>query len=100
MPKSRSEINAEAARKRAILVNYLQPGDLLTHTRCMDALSEHRFVRWTDDGLWLIGNATYDTVRYGNEVSRKADDISPYNVTHVNRCHIDTIDEFPPEHKA
>ena len=100
MSKPRTEIATETARNRAILARYLQPGDLLTYTRDGATPAEHRFVRWSMNDLWLDGNVTYDAVCYGNDVFRKANDISPYSVTHVNQRHIDTIDEFPPEHKA
>lgn len=74
----------------SILKKHLKPGDLITHVRCMGYMEEHRFIRWYND-TWICGKPTSDTVRCGG--SRIiADDISPRNVTHVNREPVENLD--------
>lgn len=67
-----------------------RPGDILTHTRCMGLVEEHRFTGF--DGPWMCGQATSDTARLavlGSERAHGArgwtNDIAPTNVTHINR---------------
>ena len=85
------------ARNLVLLEKHLKPGDLLTHTRCCGILAEHRFTRWIilwkEDGpvKWLEGHATAHITRYCGERGI-SDDISPLNVTHLNRMPIADLD--------
>ncbi|HDR9174316.1 hypothetical protein VI03_25500 [Burkholderia vietnamiensis] len=66
-------------------------GDIVTHTRCLGCLEEHIFEAF--DGEWLCGWPTPDTKRLEGRSPRSrgayANDISPANVTHINRTPID-----------
>ncbi|KVV40930.1 hypothetical protein WT27_13475 [Burkholderia territorii] len=66
-------------------------GDILTHTRCLGCLEEHIFEAF--DGEWLCGWPTTDTKRLEGCSPRSrgtyANDISPANVTHINRMPVD-----------
>ena len=67
---------------------WVRPGDTLTHTRCMGCLEEHLYTG--DDGPWLCGRPTKDTVRLGGS-KEPTNDISPHNVTHINRIPIEAV---------
>lgn len=89
--------SASARAKQAHVDRVLslaQPGDILTHTRCMGLVEEHRFTGM--DGPWMCGNATTDTCSLAHRRSPRAhgakgwtNDISPANVTHINRIPVD-----------
>ncbi|MFO0580533.1 MAG: hypothetical protein U1A78_41710 [Polyangia bacterium] len=64
------------------LREHLQPGDTLTHSRCMGYIEEHVFTGW--DGEWICGRPTHDTRRW-NGSKYAVNDIAPGSVTHVNR---------------
>lgn len=74
--------------------NLLKAGDVLTHTRCMGCLEEHIFIGW--DGLWMVGIPTKDTMLLGNLSGKDTDhvvnDISPGNVTHINRVPVESVE--------
>ena len=71
-------------------------GDTLTHTRCMECIEEHIYTG--DDGRWLCGKPTKDTIRLGGSKC-EINDISPRNVTHINRTPVEAI-EFLVKTKA
>lgn len=79
----------------ALVRKIIRPGDTLTHTRCMGCLEEHIYTR--NDGPWLCGKPTRDTVRLGG-FKFEIDDISPLNVTHINRIPV-AVCEFAGEFK-
>lgn len=83
--ETREERRAAAER---ILAGYIKVGDLITHTRCMGIIEEHRYTG--RDGQWLCGEPTADTVRFGGS-SISINDISPLNVTHINRVPLDVV---------
>jgi hypothetical protein len=67
-------------------------GDTLTHTRCMGCVEEHIYTGTTiGKYAWLCGKPTKDTIRLGGSKS-DADDISPRNVTHINRVPIEAAE--------
>lgn len=80
---------------------HLKRGDLITHTRCMGLLEEHIFAETR--GHWLCGTATPDTRRMARMEGKVhgatgfADDISPLNVTHINRVPVDALDFIAPQ---
>lgn len=81
----------------ALVLKHASPGDILTHTRCMQLVEEHRFTGM--DGQWMCGQATADTRRLAAVVDRKAhgsrgyaNDIHPINVTHINRIPVAVIE--------
>lgn len=70
---------------------YLRPGDIISHTRCMEVLEEHRFDGW--DGHWITGRPTQATARLSRHgTMARANDIAPGNVTHINRESVRWID--------
>lgn len=72
---------------------FLRVGDTITHSRCMGCLEEHIYTG--DEGRWLCGTPTKDTIRLGG--SRYAvNDIAPCNVSHINRTPVDVC-EFAME---
>ncbi|NUU41393.1 hypothetical protein [Tardiphaga robiniae] len=92
----------------AIIDQYVRPGDTLTFTRCMGSLAEAVFTRRF--GHWLYGTPTFDTVNH-DQLEYDEDehcypeftDISPLNVTHINRDAVDaipTLVEIDPKWKA
>ena len=83
--ESRDERRAAAER---ILAKYLKVGDLIMHTRCMGVVEEHRYTG--RDGIWLCGKPTTDTIRFGGS-SFPINDISPLNVTHINRVPLEVV---------
>ena len=74
--------------REALVRKLVKPGDTLTHTRCMGCVEEHIYTG--DDGHWLCGKPTKDTVRLGGS-RYEADDISPRNVTHINRVPVGAV---------
>lgn len=90
--------------KTELLQRHLKPGDLVTHTRCMGILSEHVFAEWIWSSKvkdpsgyrlsWLRGRATSQSMKYSHESWRMADDISPFNVIHINRIPVDQLDDL------
>lgn len=90
--KARARLEKLAAN-RLLLDAYLQLGDVLTHTRCMGCLEEHVFTGY--DGAWLCGTPTPDTRKLeglkGSAKSNTVQDISPLNVTHVNRVPLESL---------
>lgn len=95
-PEELLDREARKQRHTDILQRHLRVGDLLTHTRCVGIVSEHRFVKWETGGnwKWLTGKITSTTKKCGHETAKFADDISPFNVTHVNRVPINDLDRF------
>lgn len=85
---------ARMAQNRRILDKHLKEGDVLTHVRCLGCLEEHRFTG--RDGIWLCGTPTTDTLRLsglvGSARANAARDISPLNVTHVNRVPLEALE--------
>lgn len=90
-PEQIAEI--EAARER--LLPYLKPGVIITHTRCLGVIEEHFFTGF--DGLALCGKATPDSIALGASSCGIANDISPRNVTHINRF---PVEELTPDWPA
>lgn len=90
--KAQAQLERLAANRR-LLDAHLQLGDVLTHTRCMGCLEEHVFSG--RDGIWLCGTPTADTRKLsgmkGSAKSNSARDISPLNVTHVNRVPLESL---------
>lgn len=74
---------------RAMVCRLVKPGDVLTHTRCMGTIEEHVYTR--NDGNWLCGTPTEESLRLGCPPG-DANDISPLNVTHINRVPVDTVE--------
>ena len=71
---------------------YIKPGDTITHARCMGCIEEHIFAGW--DGSWLCGTATADTIRlnqWDESDEHYVNDISPRNITHINRVPVEHI---------
>ena len=65
-----------------MIKSLVKKGDLITHTSCMGALEEHIFTGY--DGQWMCGKPTKMTKKYGFNKDA-VNDISPLNVTHINR---------------
>lgn len=64
-------------------------GDTLTHTRCLGCIEEHIYTGI--EGNWLRGKPTADTLRLGGSM-HEANDISPRNVTHINRVAVEAAE--------
>lgn len=82
----------EDLTREQILEQFLKPGDTITHTRCMGCVEEHVYIE--GEGPWLCGRATPDTIRIeGWDLAddHYTDDISPANVTHINRTPLDAV---------
>jgi hypothetical protein len=81
------------AENRRLLDVHLKVGDVLTHTRCMGCLEEHVFTG--RDGIWLCGTPTADTRKMdrlkGGARANAVNDISPVNVTHLNRVPLENV---------
>lgn len=100
----------QARHAHADLVKRLvKPGDVLTHTRCMGIIEEHEFTSWS--GKWMCGIPTRDTFLFGGangipsegkrtSIWNLADDISPTNVTHINRVPVESIEFLANQGKA
>lgn len=70
------------------VLSYLEYGDLVTASMCGDGIAEYYFTGF--DGIWMTGRATKETrLCYG---SATADDIFPSNISHINRCHVDSFE--------
>lgn len=84
-PRTARDTHVAAVRR------LVKRGDVLTHTRCLGLIEEHIFEVF--DGEWLCGWPTADTKRLEGRSPRSrgvyANDISPANVTHINRTPID-----------
>ena len=91
-PQKKAAIERKRKATTAILVRHLKPDDVITHTRCMGRVEEHRFIQW--DGIWLVGRATADTAKIDRleRDMRIVNDIHPNNVTHINRDPLDLLD--------
>jgi hypothetical protein len=98
MSKKDDQMRAQAqlellAKNRRYLDEHLKAGDVLTHTRCMGCLEEHVFTG--RDGIWLCGTPTADTRKLsglkGSAQANAVNDISPLNVTHVNRVPLENL---------
>lgn len=81
----------------ALVLKHLQVGDVITHTRCMGLIEEHKFSG--TEGYWLCGHATQDTrdierrhKKRGHGTTGWTNDISPLNVTHINRVPVNCIE--------
>lgn len=85
----------------ALVLQHAQPGDILTHTRCMGLVEEHKFTGM--EGQWMCGHATPDTQRLSRRkgkahgVTGYTNDISPLNVTHINRVPVSVIEFIQPQ---
>lgn len=94
MDDEQKEKLAAIQQKAEHLRRFIKQGDVLTHTRCMGCLEEHAFIGW--DGIWLVGIPTKDTMKFGDLDGRDTDhvvnDISPGNVTHINRVPIESVE--------
>lgn len=78
------------ARNRRILELHLQPGDTLTHVDAIGCVEEHIFVQ--QDGLWLLGTPTADTIRIGcRDTAGEPVRISMLSVTHLNRVPLERV---------
>lgn len=78
--------------KEPAWVRLLKPNDIITHTRCMGSLEEHYYTGRA--GIGLCGIGTKDTVMIEGFLHAEdcyANDIHPYNVTHVNRVAVDYL---------
>lgn len=71
----------------------LKEGDVLTHTACAGCILEHVFAGY--EGRWICGYPTRDTMlieqHEGSAKSHWTNDISPINVTHINRVPIAAV---------
>lgn len=78
---------------RRVLDAHLKVGDVLTHRRCLGILEEHVYT--ARDGRWLCGTPTSDTCAISgiDEADRALPvrDISPLNVTHLNRVPLESL---------
>jgi hypothetical protein len=72
----------------------LRMGDTLTHARCAGTFEEH--ISTGNDGHWLCGVPTLDTVRHGASpnATNPTNDIAPSAVTHINRVQIDFVERL------
>lgn len=82
-------MSADKAQHEAAVHKHVKVGDTLTHTRCMGTIEEHIFTR--EDGRWLCGKPTKDTIRLGGSKFEAAD-IAVCNITHVNRTPVDALE--------
>ena len=81
------------AEHTALVLKHLRPGDVITHTVCLGLVEEHIFTRL--DGRWLCGAATKDTramEKRGHGSTGTRNDISPQNVTHINRIPVSVME--------
>lgn len=85
----------DPAEHVALVLQLLEPGDTITHARCMGCLEEHVFLGLTASGTALRGRPTADTIRLEGS-SLEADDISPANVTHINRVPVAVVQFLAP----
>lgn len=75
-----------------LVLSLVQPGDTLTHTRCMGCLEEHIFLGLALSGTALRGRPTADTRRLEpGSVGLEVEDIAPVNVTHINRVPVEAV---------
>jgi hypothetical protein len=79
-----------------LIEKYLRIGDTITHTRCCGFVEEHIYTG--HDGPWLCGKPTKDTKRLGG-LKSDVNDISPKNVTHINRNPVDGSLEYVAQFK-
>jgi hypothetical protein len=100
---SQCEVNAKTSSRDdriAMVLKHLKLGDIITHTRCMGLVEEHKA---TDIDFAankaLHGRATYDTSRMhhlhgsrGHGDQGETQDIHPANVTHINRIPVGMLD--------
>lgn len=85
--------DTEDLTREQILEQFLKVGDTITHTRCAGTIQEHFFSH--REGPWLCGDPTDDTMRLEDMDGEAGDwwvnDISPNNVTHINRVPLDAV---------
>ncbi len=93
---NRKEKQLDKDEHEATVRRLVKLGDTLTHTRCMGCVEEHIYTG--DDGRWLCGKPTRDTVRLGGS-KHEINDISPCNVTHINRVPVEAV-EFLAQPKS
>jgi hypothetical protein len=90
---ARVQVLERLAQRRRVLDAHLKVGDVLTHTRCMGSIEEHVFTG--RDGIWLCGRPTLDTRKLGGlqggAKANAVNDISPGNVTHLNRVPLESV---------
>jgi len=81
----KKELTEVEKLKMEAIKQTLQPGMLLTHTRCMGILEEHIFCDY--NGNWINGDATLDTMQVNglDPDDNWTNDISPLSITHINR---------------
>lgn len=87
----------DKAEHEAMVRRLVKHGDTLTHTRCMGCVEEHIYTG--DDGHWLCGKPTKDTVRLGGS-KYEANNISPRNVTHINRVPVEAVEFLAAPHST
>jgi hypothetical protein len=83
----RKKMNKKQLEHYNLVLKHVEIGNLITHTRCMGVIEEHYFTGW--DGKWMCGKPTKETKKYGGE---KTNDISPLNITHINRELVENLD--------
>jgi len=67
------------------IIDFLKPGDVMTHQLCGGGLTEHFFIGM--DGNSICGFPTTDTMLIeGSALEFNA--ISPKNITHINRISV------------
>jgi hypothetical protein len=91
-----AQVGAQLQRfmqNRRVLDAHLKVGDVLTHRRCLGILEEHVFT--ARDGRWLCGTPTADTCTISGideaDRAQPVRDISPLNVTHLNRVPLECL---------
>lgn len=87
-----------------IVNRLLQVGDFVTHTRCMGLLEEH--IVTGREGEWICGNATSNTAwmarhfkKTGHGATGWTNNISPLNVTHINRVPVECVELLATERR-
>ncbi len=78
------------------LTQKLTPGDVITHKVCGGGIQEHVFTG--TDGAWICGYPTNDTAMI-ERCRIHTNDISPTNVTHVNRIAVEALDYAAPRRR-
>ena len=77
------------AKHEARVRRMVKLGDTLTHTRCLGCIEEYIYTGI--EGSWLRGKPTAVTHRLGGSM-HEANDISPRNVTHINRVVVESAE--------
>jgi len=74
---------------------HLQVGDIITHRTCGAGIAEHVYIG--KSGNWLCGRPTVTTYHLEGMTGgrfkphNRADDISPLNITHINRIEVSAL---------